>query len=65
MSRLEVEVLAGEEFACEHYNISRNEFCALAFAKFRPMSPGAKAAVQTYDIIQKDLEEYDEYLNKD
>ena len=52
MSRVEVEVLEGEEFACEHYNISRNEFCALAFAKFRPMSPGAKAAVQAYDMVQ-------------
>ena len=64
MSRIEVEVLAGEEFACENYNISRNEFCALAFNKFRPMSPGAKAAVEAYDTIQKDLEEYHEYLKE-
>lgn len=65
MSLVEVEVLEGEEFACEHYNISRNEFCALAFAKFRPMSPGAKAAVQAYDTIQQDLKDYEEYKNAD
>lgn len=64
MSRLEVEVLAGEEFACENYNISRNEFCALAFTKFRPMSPGARAAVETYDTIQQDLEEWNDYFKK-
>ena len=65
MSRVEVEVLEGEEFACEHYNISRNEFCALAFAKFRPMSPAAKAAVRAYDTIQQDLKDYEEYKNAD
>ena len=64
MSRLEVEVLAGEGFACENYNISRNEFCALAFTKFRPMSPGAKAAVEAYDTIQQDLEEWNDYFKK-
>jgi len=64
MSRIEVEVLEGEEFACENYNISRNEFCALAFAKFRPMSPAARAAVEAYDTIQQDLEEYHEYLKE-
>ena len=64
MSRLEVEVLAGEEFACENYNVSRNEFCALAFAKFRPMTPAARAAVEAYDTIQKDLEEFNDYINK-
>ena len=64
MSKLEVEVLAGEEFACENYNVSRNEFCALAFAKFRPMTPAARAAVEAYDTIQKDLEEFNDYINK-
>lgn len=64
MSKLEVEVLSGQEFACEHYNISRNEFCALAFAKFRPMTPAARAAVEAYDTIQKDLEEFNDYINK-
>jgi len=28
------------------------------------MSPGAKAAVQAYDTIQKDLEEYNDYAKK-
>ena len=64
MSKLEVEVLAGEEFACENYNVSRNEFCALAFAKFRPMTPAARAAVEAYGTIQKDLEEFNDYINK-
>ena len=64
MSKLEVEVLVGEEFACENYNVSRNEFCALAFAKFRPMTPAARAAVEAYDTIQKDLEEFNDYINK-
>tara|TARA_B100001287_G_C22466805_1_gene427731 strand:+ start:448 stop:645 length:198 start_codon:yes stop_codon:yes gene_type:complete len=64
MSRAEVEVFEGEEFACQNYNISRDEFCSLAFAKFRPMSLAARAAVETYDTIQKDLEEYDEYLKE-
>ena len=64
MSRLEVEVLSGQEFACENYNVARNEFCALAFAKFKAMSPAARAAVEAYDVIQKDLEEYNEYLKK-
>jgi len=60
--RLEVEILEGQEFACEHYNIGRNEFCTLAFAQFKAMSPAARSAVETYDQIQKDLKEYERYV---
>jgi len=61
--RLEVEIFEGQEFAFKNYNIDRNEFCALAFAKFKAMSPAARAAVESYDEIQNDLKAYEEYYN--
>ena len=64
MGKMKVAILEGEEFAQENYNLSRNEFCALAFTKFRPMSPAARTAVEAYDTIQRDLEEYNEYLKQ-
>jgi len=63
MSKIKVAIMDGEEFAQENYNISRNEFCALAFAKFKPMSIQARAAVESYDEIQNDLKAYEEYYN--
>lgn len=62
MGKVKSAVMDGEEFAQENYNISRNEFCALAFAKFKPMSIEARAAVESYDMIQGDLKEYEKYL---
>lgn len=64
MSKMGRAVLEGQEFAQENYNISRNEFCALAFDAFKPMSIQAQAAVEEYDVIQNDLKVYyEEYYN--
>jgi hypothetical protein len=65
MGKVKAAALEGQEFAQENYNISRNEFCALAFDAFKPMSLEARAAVEEYDVIQNDLKEYERYYNAD
>jgi hypothetical protein len=64
MGKVKAAAIEGQEFAQENYNISRNDFCALAFKVFKPMSIQARAAVEEYDVIQNDLKVYyEEYYN--
>ena len=56
----EIEMLEAQEFACEHYNIPRQEFMELAAVKYPSIKRHAQLflyAVKTYDEIQDDMKE--------
>ena len=56
----EVEMLEAPEFACEYYNIPRQEFVEKAALRY-PLparhTPLFLCAIRTYDEIQKDMME--------
>tara|TARA_B100000900_G_scaffold299133_1_gene257688 strand:+ start:497 stop:679 length:183 start_codon:yes stop_codon:yes gene_type:complete len=57
--RIETEILEAQEFACEYYNITREEFIAKACHKY-PLLANThqfKAAVRSYDQIQQEMME--------
>ena len=66
MSKVGQEVLEAEEFACENYNISRDDFITLANKQFsKPYRPLAlRASIDHFDVIQKDLHNYFEYVGE-
>ena len=68
--RHEVEILEAQEFACEYYNIPRDEFIEKALAQYPTHHPKGgllpsfqkqaylfRMAVESYDEIQKDMME--------
>lgn len=75
MSRISDCVIEAQEFACEHYNLSRESFVALAHANYGGLLPGSTrvglnpvrgynpltrdAAIEAFDEIQNDLADYD------
>ncbi len=57
--KTEVQILEAQEFACEYYNISRPKFIALACERYPLLehTHQFRAAVRTYDEIQRDMAE--------
>ena len=68
--RHEVEILEAQEFACEYYNISRDEFIDKASTQYPTHHPEGgllpsfqrqaylfRVAVEAYDQIQQDMKE--------
>lgn len=43
-------------FACDHYNIPRNQFVALAWDFAKGNNRIHRAAIEYYDQIQRDME---------
>lgn len=66
MSKTGQAVFEAQEFATENYNVSREEFVKLAEAEFLKkgsFKPWLKTwAIEEYDVIQKDLADYDTYI---
>lgn len=65
MTKLKDIIIKAQEFACDHYNIPRNQFVALSwdFAKgynliHRP-DEIHRAAIEYYDQIQYEMDLYD------
>ncbi len=62
MSKMGQAVFEGQEFACENYNVSRDDFIKLANNAFGSSATiQHKAAVDEWETIQKDLHNYFEY----
>lgn len=57
--RLEVEILEAQEFACQYYNITREEFIAKAIKKYSSFANKHQfiAAVRSFDQIQQEMME--------
>ena len=58
--RHEVEILEAQEFACEYYNIPRQEFVEKAAIRYPAIERQAQLflyAVKAYDEIQEDMRE--------
>lgn len=64
MSKVGQAVFEGQEFACENYNVPREQFVKLAGNAFKNNFFVKDCAVAAFDEIQDDLEKYNEYLNK-
>jgi len=65
MGKLKAILIEAEDFACENYNIPRNEFVekSWVFAKskcfiHRP-DEIHRHAIEHYDVIQRELDDYD------
>lgn len=58
--RHEVEIFEAQEFACEYYNIPRQEFVEKAAARYPSIKRQAYLflyAIRAYDEIQNDMME--------
>jgi hypothetical protein len=58
--RIEVELLEAQEFACEYYNIPRQEFVEKAAVRYPSIKHQAQLflyAVKAYDEIQQEMME--------
>lgn len=47
-----------EDFACENFNIPRNEFVSKSWIFAQKNNQLHRAAIEHYDVIQKELEIY-------
>lgn len=62
MSKMGQAVFEGQEFACENYNVSRDDFIKLASNAFGSSATiQHQAAIKEWETIQKDLHNYFEY----
>lgn len=52
----------GEAIAMENYNISRNEFVTTAWIKAKKDNTVHRAAIEHYDVIQKELDTYEVFI---
>ena len=55
MGKLKSIVIEAQEFACDHYNIPRNQFIALAWDFAKGNSFIHRAAIECYDEIQNEM----------
>ncbi len=66
MSKMGQAVFEGQEFAQENYNVSRDEFIKLADTAFKSSATiQHQAAVEEWETIQNDLDNYDRYISGD
>ena len=63
MGKVKSAVMDGELFAQDNYNVAREDFIKMSHKAFSPASIEARAAIDAFDVIQKDLNEYFKYSN--
>jgi len=56
--------IKGEEIACELFNVPRNEFVAQAWTICKKNNEVHRAAIEHYDVIQKELDEYAKLIRR-
>jgi len=61
---MRAKYLKGEEIATEFYNIPRNEFVAIAWTKSKKDNTVHRAAIEHYDVIRKELDEYEKFIQR-
>ena len=58
------KIVVGESIATENYNIPRNEFVAQAWTLAKKDNEVHRAAIEHYDVIQQELDVYEEIIQK-
>ena len=58
------KIVVGETIATENYNIPRNEFVAQAWTLAKKDNEVHRAAIEHYDVIQQELDIYEEIIQK-
>ena len=58
------KIVVGESIATENYNIPRNEFVAQAWTLAKKDNEVHRAAIEHYDVIQQELDIYEEIIQK-
>ena len=56
--------IKGEEIATEFYNIPKNEFVVGAWYEAKKENATHRAAIEHYDVIRKELDEYDRFIGR-
>lgn len=63
MGKVKAAVMEGEEFAQDNYNLTRPEFSWAALKRFGGHTLEYQAAIQHFDVIQKELDVYFDEAN--
>lgn len=58
------DMIDGEAIATENYNIPRNEFVAKAWKICKGNNTVHRTAIEHYDVIRRELDEYEKFTNK-
>ena len=64
MGKVKSLVMDGEDIACENFNMPRNEFVAHAWTICKGNNLVHRAAIEHYDVIQKELEIYERSIRR-
>ena len=64
MGKVKSLVMDGEDIACENFNMSRNEFVAHAWTICKGNNLVHRAAIEHYDVIQRELNEYAKFIRR-
>jgi hypothetical protein len=62
MGKVKAMLMDAEDFASENYNIPRNEFVAKAWVFAKRNNTLHRHAIEHYDVIQRDLNDYDKIM---
>jgi len=62
MGKLKAMLIDAEYFACENYNIPRNEFVEKAWVFAKKDNQLHRHAIEHYDIIQRDIDNYNRLM---
>ena len=59
MKKIKVQILEAEQFACDNYNIPRQEFVVKAANEYPTLAEiyQFKAAIEMFDTIQREMKE--------
>jgi len=59
MKKLNVQILEADQFACDNYNIPRQEFVEKAAKEYPTLAEiyQFKAAIRMFDMIQREMKE--------
>lgn len=56
--------IKGEEIATENYNTDRNWFVQRSWILAKKDNAVHRAAIEHYDVIQRELNEYEKFIKK-
>ena len=56
--------IKGEEIATENYNTDRNWFVPRSWILAKKDNAVHRAAIEHYDVIQRELNEYEKFIKK-
>jgi hypothetical protein len=59
MGKVKAMLMDAEDFACENFNVPRNEFVAKAWVFAKKNNQLHRAAIEHYDVIQQELSVYE------